>query len=276
LLTPRQMFPAWRQWGCSIVLLAVALSLQGCGPANALTGSPHSLSLLAVHDSILVSPPRAKHAVRPAELQDDAVARPAELQDDDEDADAIDVPENEEHRRTKQSPGFSLLSTGSSDTSESADTSDSADFDGIARGSDSVKSSTLDKALQVDLKQQKELQDEYAKMLYLQDPDDVEKATQLAWMKMEYEDHRLTKDMLKDDPSHTKGHLRSRTGMSQLQLGNTIGKDRRPRMLNARARSAEEDSERKPALSAPVQQLAAAPAPYKASDPSDDADIADF
>lgn len=269
MLTPRQMFPAWQQWGCCIVLWAAAVSLQGCGPASALTGSPHALSLLAVHDTILVSPPRAKHAVKPAELQDDAVARPAELQDDDEDA--IDVPENEEHRRTKRSPGFSLLSTGSSDTSESADTSDSADFDGIARGSDSVKSSTLDKALQVDLKQQKELQDEYAKMLYLQDPDDVEKATQLAWMKMEYEDHRLTKDMLKDDPSKTGGHLRSRTGMSQLQLGNTIGHNRRPRMLNARARSAEE---RKPAL--PVQQLAAAPAPYKASDPADDADIADF
>jgi len=254
---------AWRQWGHFIVLVAIALSLQGCGLDNALSllhvkGSPHALSLLQSDDGILVRP---KGTEQMAE------------RDDDEDADVVDMPRSHEelrHPRTRQSPGFSLLSTGS----ETSDSSGTTDFDAIARGSDRVKKSALDKALQMDLAQQSELQDDYAKMLYLNDPDDVDKASQLAWLKMEYEDRRLAKAMLKDAPqSRRKPHL------SQLQLDDTIHQgSHRPRMLNSRRHS-------EPAVAAPVpvarpvEQIRAAvpaPAPFKAADPADDADIADF
>lgn len=42
--------------------------------------------------------------------------------------------------------------------------------------------------LQEDAREQDELQDAYGKMLYMNDPDDVEKEEQLAWLKMEAED----------------------------------------------------------------------------------------
>jgi hypothetical protein len=259
------MSSAWLTWGLCIILLAVALLLQGCGLDSALHGSPHARSLLQSSDRILVSPQDPKRAT--AERVEERVAEQDGPRDD-EDADVIDVPRlDEHHRHTRQSPGFSLLSTGSTES----DSSGSADYDAIARGSDHVKKSTLDKALQMDLDQQSELQDDYAKMLYLQDPDDVDKATQLAWLKMEYEDRRLAKAMLKDDPSPKKHHL------SQIQLGNTVGHrgGSRPRMLNTR--------HVEPLATAPtartVEQFRAAapaPAPLKAANPVDDADIADF
>eukprot|EP00929_Paragymnodinium_shiwhaense_P119164 TRINITY_DN91043_c0_g1_i1.p1 TRINITY_DN91043_c0_g1~~TRINITY_DN91043_c0_g1_i1.p1 ORF type:complete len:322 (+),score=94.09 TRINITY_DN91043_c0_g1_i1:186-1151(+) len=46
-------------------------------------------------------------------------------------------------------------------------------------------------------KQQAELNDQYEKMLYLSDPDDIDKAMKLAWMKMEYEDQKFTGAMAK-------------------------------------------------------------------------------
>lgn len=49
-------------------------------------------------------------------------------------------------------------------------------------------------ALEVeDVKQQGELEDAYANMLYLDDPDDVDKAEQVAWMKMQLEDRKFLK-----------------------------------------------------------------------------------
>lgn len=241
-------------WSCCITLFGIAISLQGCSPESALHSS-HSLSLLAVNDRILINPNSPKQSGRSRELEDD------------EDTDVIDVPRNAEHH-TKRSPGFSLLSTGSTES----DMSGSADYDAIARGSDSVKKSALDKALQMDLQQQSELQDDYAKMLYLNDPDDVEKASQLAWLKMEYEDRKLAKYMLKDDPAKS-GHQRRKSAMSQIQLGHT----HRPRMLNTRARPAINP---KAVVAQPVEQLAAAPAPYKVAEPHpesvDDAEVADF
>lgn len=249
------MYSAWQQWGCSIILLAIAFSLQGCGLHS---DSQHALSLVAVNNRIIVTPTSQKVAanmVRPAEMQDDK---------DDEDAEVIDVPSIEAHHRSKRTPGFSLLSTGSSETDTSA--SGTADYDAIARGSDHVRKSGLDKALQMDLQQQTELQDDYANMLYLKDPDDVEKASQLAWMKMEYEDRKLARAMLKDDPQHP-GHHRS--GVSQIQIGHKT----RPRMLNVRARPSG-DSQKM--ITRPVAQVAAAAPPNKAVDAVDDADIADF
>lgn len=76
------------------------------------------------------------------------------------------------------------------------------------------KWNSWDKVLNVDREQQAELNKDYYKMLQFDDPDDVEKATQLAWLKMELEDRKF----LQAEPAPR--HRRSQQ-TSQLQLQST-------------------------------------------------------
>lgn len=63
-------------------------------------------------------------------------------------------------------------------------------------------------------RQQKELNSQYQKMLYLSDPDDIDKAMKLAWMKMEYEDRSFTGAM--QNRFRPRKHPPHRVALQQL------------------------------------------------------------
>merc|ERR1719321_531948 len=82
--------------------------------------------------------------------------------------------------------------------------------------------------IQENHREQSELESAYQRMLYLNDPDDVSKASQLAWLKMEMEDRQFTRAM-----QGKMRHRRSRR-VSLSQLGSAGRYRRGTRMLNRR------------------------------------------
>jgi len=82
-----------------------------------------------------------------------------------------------------------------------------------------------------DDKEQHELNEAYNQMLYLNDPDDVSKAMQLAWLKMQKEDRDFTRAMKKETTAdHSRHGHRGRIMLNQLSSRGTQRK--RMNMLN--------------------------------------------
>jgi len=139
-----------------------------------------------------------------------------------------------------------------------------------------------------DAKEQTELESEYKKMQTMEDPDDIDKATQLAWLKIELEDRRFTRAMqqrIKRPKRLPRISLSQLGEVETLQHGWSQQPHRQVAMLNHR-RWRPEDHEPLPssakAASVPAMKVADSSAALEAvpqSSPSNvavDGDMIDF
>lgn len=162
---------------------------------------------------------------------------------------------SEVERNSKKQPGINALSEPPDQPREAEDGEGSLDSEEDADGTDeergppthhgvpaqsflqATESNTITPGegeprgsfsqLQVeDAKQQSELEDAYAKMLYLNDPDDVDKAEQVAWMKMQLE-----------DKGFLNGRARLQNRPHKKQTARGLFLQNRRRMLNKRRAS---------------------------------------
>jgi len=236
-----------RRFIAQLVLVATALQLQGCC-SDEKTVVFLEQSWAAVSSKLPWQHRRGRKPVASSLLQRSAVDSEDEIGSDDSDEDddtkdaAANLEDEDESGNGQDAEDGSQGSKHSNDD-DNALTDDDAEKDDLepAPGQDGqsaggaqlrgatpvvevTTTTTHDPAAEYTALvqrhahiQQKELNDQYEKMLYLSDPDDIDKAMKLAWMKMEYEDRKFTGAMQK----RFRPKKKPRVALPQLQMLNT-------------------------------------------------------